>query len=67
MMEVMEDCEEWPLDLKLLPHNSHGKAGNEIRRTRSEQTPSFRTGKVNEGSATEMGKSGLITARTNQI
>ena len=61
VMEVMEDCEVWRLNFELLPRNSHGKAGNEKRRrTRSELTPSFRTGWVDEGSATEIGKSSLI-------
>ena len=33
MIEVIEDREVWRLNLKLLPHKSHGKAGNEERKT----------------------------------
>ena len=36
MMNVMEDREEWRLNLELLPRNSHGKAGNE-KRTKEEK------------------------------
>ena len=35
MMEVMEDCEVWRLNLELLPRNPHGKAGNEEKRRNS--------------------------------
>ena len=32
MMDVIEDRQVWRLNLELLPHNPHGKAGNEERR-----------------------------------
>ena len=34
MIDVMEDCEVWRLNLELLPRNPRGKAGNEKRKRR---------------------------------
>ena len=37
MMDVIEDRQVWRLYLELLPHNPHGKAGNEERRKKKEE------------------------------
>ena len=35
IMDLLEDCEVWWLNLELLPRKPHGKAGNEQRRRKS--------------------------------
>ena len=42
-MEVMEDREVWRLNLDLLPHNPHGKAGKKERRRRRKKNLGYLT------------------------